>query len=115
MKQLLIALCVITGLFGGGCALAAGGIGGGINPLQLIAGAVFVFNLLVVIAVLGWRKPFKPAFYALAVADFLIAAAVLISMGVWGAGVQDVLIWGLLLAAAFALKGWLVLGFIRRA
>lgn len=115
MKALLVTFCIITGLFGGGCALAAGAIGASANVLQLIPAAVFLFNLLVVIAVLGWASPWKPAFYALAVADYLIAGAVVLSLVLWGAGIGDVLPWAVLLAAAFALKGYLTWGFARKA
>jgi hypothetical protein len=115
MKVLLVALCVVTGLFGGGCALMAGSLGTPAVPLTLIPGTVFLFNLLVIIAVVGWGNPWKPAFYTLAVVDYLIAAAVLVSLlaASISGGAQDILAWAILMGGAFALKGWLTWNYIR--
>ena len=114
MKQLLVLFCVITGVFGGGCAVVGITLsGGGMNYLTLIPLAVFVFNMLVILAVLGWKKPWAPAFYALAIVDFGIAALVCLSMLVWGAQAPEILGWASLLAGAFAVKGFLTWRFIR--
>lgn len=115
MKSLLITFCIITGLFGGGCALVAGGAGLGSNPLLFIPVAVFIFNLLVVLAVAGWSDPWKPAFYALAVVDVIIALATVGSFLNWGMNSAELAKPAMLLAGAFAVKGWLTWQFIRTA
>jgi hypothetical protein len=106
MKTLLIALCIIMLLFGGGCAITLGGFNE-TGPLILIPIAVAVFNGLVLAALFGWSTPFRPAFYVLIAADVLIAAATLIGTLGFSSGDTSIIPWGLAMALAFGLKGFL--------
>lgn len=83
MKILLTIFCGIMALFGGGCALVLlPGLssssdlfsGSGIIAMPL---AVLFFNMAALAAVWGWKKPWLPAFYILAVVDLLVALALL--------------------------------------
>ena len=121
MKILLAILCVVMLLFGGGCAITVlsffGNDSGGTGILAIIPFAVFVFNLLVLIALFGWSHPWRPAFYILAVVDIIIAAGTLISFTATSlsdpSGLPWVLPWTLLMAGGFGLKGWLTWQYVR--
>jgi hypothetical protein len=110
MKTLLIILCSIMLLFGGGCAIVLGGVGGGfreMGPLILIPIAVAVLNGLVLVALFGMSEPWRPAFYVLMVADIFIAASTLFSTFAFSAGDTSIIPWALAMAGGFGLKGFL--------
>jgi hypothetical protein len=117
VKILLAILCGLMLLFGGGCAIAVlsffGNDSGGTGILAVIPFAVFVFNLLVLIALFGWSHPWRPAFYILAVVDFIIAVGTLISFAATAVSDPSVLPWALLMAGGFGLKGWLTWQYVR--
>ena len=117
MKILLAILCVLMLLFGGGCAIAVlsffGNDNSGTGVLAIIPFAVFVFNLLVLIALFGWSNPWRPAFYILAAVDVVVAAGTLIAFGATAVSDPSVLPWALLMAGGFGLKGWLAWQYVR--
>lgn len=110
MKVLLAILCGLMALFGGGCALALSQMEGALSFIPLV---VLVFNGLVLAAIFGWKNPWKPAFYVLAVVDALVALVVGLAVLSWGTGDQFVFGWGAAIAAGFALKGLLTWRFVR--
>ena len=113
MKILLIIFCIITGLFAGGCALVLSGIGTPAFLLTLAPVAVFLLNVLLILAVLGWVDLWRPMFYVLAVLDFIIALGGIVMAGL--SARTDPAMVGLtaLFAAAFVAKGYLTWVFIR--
>lgn len=102
MKVFLSIFCALMALFGGGCALM---LGTHMGPLVLLPLAVLLLNGLVLAALWGWRKPFKPAFYVLATADLLIAGGLALATLFTALNDATVLGWGLATIAAFAAKG----------
>jgi hypothetical protein len=113
MKVLLAILCSAMLLFGGGCAVALGGYGGG--GLVLIPLAIAVFNAIALAAVFGWSEPWRPAFYILAVADVIIAGATIFAYLAFAANDTSVLPWALAMTAGFGLKGFLTWRYVRAA
>jgi len=114
MKTLLIILCSIMLLFGGGCAIVLGGFRE-TGPLILIPLAVAVLNGLVLVALFGMSQPFRPAFYVLMVADIFIAAATLFSTFAFSGGDTSIIPWSLAMAGGFALKGFLTWRYLAEA
>lgn len=116
MRIILSIFCGLMALFGGGCALTLimqGGAFGVLSPITMLPVAVFVLNCLVLAALWGWKNPWRPAFYTLAVADFLIAiGSTLASLSIAGQD-RTGLLWGLGFAGAFAIKGVLTLKFAK--
>jgi hypothetical protein len=110
MKIILAILCLLMVLFGGGCALMTGGFGGQLNAVPV---AVAIFNGFVLAALFGWANPWKPAFYVLAVADILIAIAVMVAAIGFSGADPTLMPWAMLLAGAFALKGALTWFYVR--
>lgn len=107
MKVLLAVLCVAMLLFGGGCVIALGFFNVGAGGLTLIPVAIFVINAIVLAALFGWSNPWRPAFYILAIADFIIAVGTIISYAVFSANDTSVLPWALAMMAGFGFKGFL--------
>ena len=112
MKTILAILCLIMLLFGGGCAIALGGYGGG--GLVLIPLAVAALNALLLVAIFGWGEPWRPAFYTLAAIDLAIVPATLIGLSTMTASdLSSMLPWAVALMAGFALKGVLTWRYAR--
>ena len=107
MKVLLAILCVAMLLFGGGCVIALGFFNVGAGGLTLIPIAIFVINAIVLAALFGWSNPWRPAFYILAIADFIIAVGTIIAYAAFSANDTSVLPWALAMMAGFGLKGFL--------
>jgi hypothetical protein len=110
MKIVLTIFCVLLAVFGGGCAIM---LGGQVGPLVLLPLGILVFNGLILAALWGWKKPWRPAFYILGVIDLLIALGlgiVLVPM-IANYGSMDLLL--VVPCAAFALKGVLTLMYAR--
>ena len=113
MRVFLLIFCGVIALFSGGCALmlsSFSGMGMVGMPIFILAGAC-VLNVLVIAALLGWKKPWKPAFYFLAVADICIAVGVMLLALVAAASDASLIPFAALFAAAFAAKGVLTYRF----
>jgi hypothetical protein len=114
MKILLAIFCGLIALFSGGCALilfVGSGYGAMFQsaPLAMIPGGIAALNVLVIVAMFGWAKPQRWAFYVLAALD---AVAALIIAVVWadtGTRYPDVNMLAGILLAAVVLKGVLTL------
>ena len=113
MKVLLATLCVAMLLFGGGCVIALGFFNVGAGGLTLIPIAIFVINAIVLAALFGWSNPWRPAFYILAIADFIIVVGTLLAFLGMASNDMSVLPWALAMMAGFGLKGFLTWRYVR--
>jgi hypothetical protein len=111
MKVLLVILCGVMLLFGGGCAIVLGNELGG--PLVLIPLAVAVVNAILLAAIFGWSAPWRPAFLVMAVVDFFIAAATIIAFVAVSSTDPTVLPWTIAMAGGFGLKGVLTWRYVQ--
>ena len=113
MKVLLAILCAAMVLFGGGCVIALGAFNVGAGGLSLIPMAIVVINAIVLAALFGWSNPWRPAFYILAIADFVIAVGTIIAYVAFSANDTSVLPWALAMMAGFGLKGFLTWRYVK--
>lgn len=119
MRVILIILCGLMVLFAGGCALlflAGSGFNGMFRsvPGGNIPGVIAALNVLVLLALFGFAKPQRWAFYILAVLDVLV---VLVLGALWlsyGFRDQEVNVLGTVVCGAFALKAFLTFSLARQ-
>jgi hypothetical protein len=115
MKVILTILCVAMILFGGGCAVTLGSIGGGsAGFLGLIPVAIVALNVIVLIALYNGSSTLTIPLYFLAIFDFLVAIAVLVASLSIGGGVGKIVGFGVLIATTFAVKGFLTITVVQR-
>jgi hypothetical protein len=115
MKILLTILCVGMLLFSGGCAVLAGLSGvSGLAGLALIPVAVFVLNVIVLVALYSGPATLKIPLRILGVVDFLVAIGFLFGMAFVARDVGPMAGFGLLIAFAFAAKGALTFWLIKQ-
>ena len=89
-------------------------LGGQVGPLVLLPLGIFVFNGLILAALWGWKKPWRPAFYILGAVDILVALGIGLS---FLPSLNDPSGFGgllLLLCGAFALKGVLTILYAKK-
>jgi peptidoglycan/LPS O-acetylase OafA/YrhL len=115
VRVLLVILCLLLVLFSGGCSLLLGveGMGLAVAPI-----AVLVLNSFILAALFGWADPWRPAFYILAVVDFIIAGvivlgAMMLAANMPGGDEASLIALAALLAGGFALKGFLTWRYVR--
>lgn len=110
MKVVLTIFCVLMALFGGGCAIV---IGAEVGAWVVLPVLTFVFNAFILVVLWGWKKPWKPAFHILAVADFVLALSLAVPLFL--SPVDEVGFWVVIMAfsVAFIAKGLLTLKFAK--